>query len=118
MITARALVRVHLSSWTGQWPTGWRGAAHCGAALLPLRSSYCGALTAEHGICLLRRGRSCKFDFKLNCYPLPARRFARLLMWLARRRRLALQMARQSYIKRTVFFFFGSLWLFRESVFF
>ena len=50
----------------------------------------CGARTAEHGTCVLRRGRACKYDFKLNCYPLPACRFARLLMLLARRPALSL----------------------------
>ena len=51
---------------------------------------HCGASTAEHGSRILRRGRACKYDFKLNCYPLPACRFARLLMLLARRPALSL----------------------------
>jgi hypothetical protein len=81
------------------WPAADAVARDCA-----LRSKDCGARHLHPA----QRPRVQIHDFKLNCYPLPACRFARLL--LARRRRLALQIwravARQNYLKRTVFFFF------------
>ena len=81
-----------------------RPAADAVARDCALRSKDCGARQSHPA----QRPRVQIHDFKLNCYPLPACRFARLL--LALRRRLALQIwravARQNYSKAYRLFFF------------
>ena len=63
-----------------------RPAADAVARDCALRSKDCGARHLQ----LAQRPRVQIHDFKLNCYPLPACRFARLLMLLARRPALSL----------------------------
>ena len=63
-----------------------RPAADAVARDCALRSKDCGARHLQ----LAQRPRVQIHDFKLNCYPLPACRFVRLLMSLARRPALSL----------------------------